>query len=147
MSGGEERLFALLSSIPLHFCFLKFPVSLGLFPLGFIHDLHLEIIYVHKNKPSAILRQTLERVCPSAWKGHWGATLLKGVAQDKCLEPMLPPSPLKIRLQCLCGLFKVFDSNAKWVIQCKKPQLLGEIVCQAGHWPKRLTLAQPKNMH
>lgn len=55
MSGGGGRLFSLLSSIPLRFCFFKFPVSPDLFPSGFIHDLHLEIIYVHENKPSAIL--------------------------------------------------------------------------------------------
>ncbi len=48
-------MFFLLSSIPLHFCFFKFPVSPDLFPSSFIHDLHLEIIYVHENKPSAIL--------------------------------------------------------------------------------------------
>lgn len=58
MSRGGDRLFFLLSSIPLHFCFFKFPVSPDLFPSGFIHDLHLEIIYVHENKPSAILGKT-----------------------------------------------------------------------------------------
>lgn len=58
-------------SLCLHFCFFKFPISPDLFPSGFIHDLHLEIISVHENKPSAILGKS--RVCMFVCCSQWNS--------------------------------------------------------------------------
>ena len=72
-------MFFLLGSIPLHFCFFKFPVSPNLFPSGFIHDLHLEIISVHENKSSAILGKSCACICvyASVLKGTLGCQAVR----------------------------------------------------------------------
>lgn len=136
-----------------NFCFVKFPVSPGLFPSGFIHDPHLEIIYIHKNKPSAAFGKTLVCVCvcsrcvkgplgPQVHRRSDGQTLKPG-SHRAALKQNPPPKKSPC---CLRGLTPVFDSNAESVSQRTKPQLLGEITSQADPWQKRLTLAQLRNM-
>lgn len=68
-------------SLCLHFCFFfKFPISPDLFPSGFIHDLHLEIISVHENKPSAILGKSLCAL--KGWRESSGTLLLQRCSEN-----------------------------------------------------------------
>lgn len=115
--------------------FFKFLVSPDLFPSGFIHDLHLEIISAHENKPSAIS----------------GKSVRSSVCVELKRHVSKPPSssPTTLAEMLLCGLIKKkgFDSNAKLVIKRWKLQLLGENDVSGRSMAKCLTLAQTKNMH
>lgn len=110
-------MFALHGSMPRHFCFVKFPVSPGLFPSGFIHDPHLEIIYVHKNRPSAILGKAV-RVRVGSWirlcaRGPLGPPLQDGTGANGQEELRLrlrskpKPPVLKTLLRWIRGLARL----------------------------------------
>lgn len=114
-SGNERgrRVIVFFTQLPTPpFCFFKFPVSPDWFPSGFIHDLHLEIIHAHENKPSAILGK-------SCVHGHmWRRTLKASsvgcsqlqcnsgsAARKMCSQEPKPSLPL---LKSCCNAFVVW---------------------------------------
>lgn len=131
-------------SLCLHFCFFKFPISPDLFPSGFIHDLHLEIISVHENKPSAILGKSrvCMFVCCSQWNSGFSCSNFAVGMTFELKKKKICCFYFKHTHVFICGWATELDSDAEL-----QATAAGRNYVSGRSLAKRLTLAQTKNMH